>query len=84
MMAPGIDKGDGLLRLARHYGIHPDETMALGDAENDIEMLRAAAVGVAMANAPPQVRAAASFVTKRTNNEAGVAEAIRRFAFERS
>jgi hydroxymethylpyrimidine pyrophosphatase-like HAD family hydrolase len=58
--------------------------MALGDADNDVTMLRAAGIGVALANAPARVRASAHRVTDRTNNEAGVAEAIRRWALCRS
>lgn len=80
IMAPGVDKGTGLEALARHYGIAMDEILAVGDAENDVGMLRAAGFGVAVRNASPKVQAAARFVTDRTNNEAAVAEAVRRWA----
>ena len=79
IMAPGVDKGSALVDIARHYGTGLDETMGVGDAENDIELLRAAGWGVAMANSPPEVKAAAKAVTVRTNNEGGVAEAIDRW-----
>ena len=52
--------------------------MALGDADNDIGMLQAAGIGVAMGNAYPETQAAARWVT-RTNEEDGVAYAIERF-----
>ncbi len=80
IMAAGVDKGSVLPLIAEHYGVPTDEMMAVGDAENDIGMLRAAGLGVAMANSSPEVRAAADVVTERTNNQSGAAEAIRRWA----
>lgn len=76
--APGADKGTALRELCRRLGIAPEETIAFGDGTNDISMLRAAGIGVAMANAPDEVKAAADYVTD-TNNNAGVAQAIRKF-----
>lgn len=67
-----INKGQGLLDTCRALGISAEETVAFGDAENDIPMLRAAGVGVAMGNAGPEVKAAANSVTQ-TNNEDGIA-----------
>ena len=78
--APGVDKGAILGPVASQFGVSIEEVMALGDADNDITMLRAAGLGVALANAPERVRAEADRVTDRTNNEAGAAEAIRRWA----
>jgi Cof subfamily protein (haloacid dehalogenase superfamily) len=80
IMAPGVDKGTALPALAEHFGISTEEILAIGDADNDTGMLRRAGVGVAMANATPGARQAAAAVTERSNNEGGVAEAIRRFA----
>lgn len=54
-------------------------TIAVGDAENDISMIETAALGVAMANAEPEVKAIADYVTTRTNNEDGVSEVIGKF-----
>ena len=62
--------------LADHLGIAREETMAFGDGENDISMLKAAGIGIAMGNASDQVKAAADEVTL-TNEQAGVAAAIR-------
>ena len=76
--APGANKGDALLQLAEYLGIKQEETMAFGDGENDITMLRMAGIGVAMGNAESSVKAAADYVTI-TNNDAGVAAAIRKF-----
>ncbi|QKS71014.1 HAD family phosphatase [Paenalkalicoccus suaedae] len=68
-------KGIGLTTLAHYVGVDMEETMAIGDNENDISMLRAAKVGVAMANADASIQAHANWVTK-TNHEDGVAFAI--------
>jgi hypothetical protein len=78
-MAPGVDKGRALATIARHYGVGTDEILALGDADNDIGLLEAAGIGVAVANAREHVRAAARHVTEATNNEGAVAEAVRRW-----
>ena len=77
--APGINKGEGLLALAEHLGIAPGETMAIGDNSNDVPMIRAAGLGVAVANASEEARAAAGYVCDDDNNAGGVAEAIERF-----
>ena len=69
------NKGDALAKLAAHLGCGMENTMALGDGLNDLSMVRAAGIGVAMANAYPTVRDAADFVTA-TNDEDGVAIAI--------
>ncbi len=78
--AEGADKGGALLRLAGLLHIEREETMAFGDGENDISMIAMAGIGVAMENGVDQVRAAADHVTG-TNEEAGVAAAIRKFVF---
>ena len=77
--APGINKGAGLLALAERLGIAPEETMAIGDNSNDVPMLRAAGLGVAVANASAEALAAADYVCEADNNAGGVAEAIERF-----
>ena len=77
--APGINKGAGLLALAEHLGIAADETMAIGDNSNDVPMIGAAGLGVAVANASDEARAAAGYVCEADNNAGGVAEAIERF-----
>lgn len=76
--AAGADKGGALFRLAKLLGIRQEETMAFGDGENDISMLRMAGFGVAMENAEEHVKAVANHITV-TNNEAGVAVALRKF-----
>ena len=60
------------------YEINPEEIMALGDANNDIEMLQFAGLGVAMGNSSQHVKNLADYVTD-SNEENGVATAIARF-----
>ncbi len=69
-------KGAALLRLAESLGMPAKETMAMGDSENDLDMIRKAGCGVAMGNAAPEVKAVSDYVTK-TNEEDGVAFALR-------
>ena len=70
-----INKGDGLESICRLLGIEAAQTIAFGDSENDIPMLKAAGLGIAMQNADAQVRAAADRVTL-SNNENGIAVAL--------
>jgi Cof subfamily protein (haloacid dehalogenase superfamily) len=78
VFAPGISKGSALIRLADDLGVPLAETLAIGDGVNDISMLRAAGLGVAMGHAAPHVRAAADLVTT-TNEDDGAARAIERY-----
>ncbi|MFB9279751.1 Cof-type HAD-IIB family hydrolase [Cohnella cellulosilytica] len=71
-------KGHALRYLAAHYGIPIEETIAMGDAMNDHEMVEAAGLGVAMANAVPALKAVADYVTL-SNNEEGVKHVIEKF-----
>lgn len=70
-----ITKENAMARLAKMLGVDLSETVAVGDDLVDIGMLRAAGLGVAMANAHPAVKAAADFVTL-SNDEGGVAHVI--------
>ena len=71
-------KGNSLKRFAEHLGYTLENCMALGDGTNDLSMIEAAGLGVAMSNAHPLVLAAADHVTA-SNDEDGVAKAIRDF-----
>ena len=74
----GIDKGRGLERLLAEMGETPDHLIACGDAPNDIPMLCYAALGVAMGNAQPAVKAAADIICG-TNEEDGVAQIVEKY-----
>lgn len=75
---PSASKAAALAHVAAHYGVDMSEVMAIGDAANDIGMLQAAGVGVAMDNATAHVKAVADWVAP-SNNDHGVRAALRRF-----
>lgn len=68
-------KGTSLNVLIDSLGIHMSEVAAIGDNFNDLDMLRLAGLGIAMGNAPSNVKAEANMVTT-TNDDLGVAKAI--------
>ena len=72
-----INKGEGLKSVCRLLGIDRSHVIAFGDSENDIPMLKAAGLGIAMQNADKEVQSAADLVTL-SNNENGIAAALRR------
>ncbi len=74
----GVNKGTGLIGLAEHLGITREATICVGDADNDLPMLRAAGLAVAMGNANAHARAAADVIVA-DNDHDGCAEAIRRY-----
>ena len=76
ILPKGVSKGSVLLRLADLLGISRSRTVAVGDNNNDLSMLQAAALGVAVANATSQAKAAADLVLESTNEEDAVAELI--------
>ncbi|MGE5417546.1 MAG: Cof-type HAD-IIB family hydrolase [Acidobacteriota bacterium] len=71
-------KGRALEKVSEHFGFHRQEVLAIGDSYNDIEMLDWAGIGVAVANAHPEVKAHADYITL-SNDDHGVAEALRHF-----
>ena len=71
-------KGEAMRRLAEALGFGLESCMAFGDGLNDLTMVRDAGLGVAMANAAPEVLAAAKYTTL-SNDDDGVAAAIERF-----
>jgi Cof subfamily protein (haloacid dehalogenase superfamily) len=83
ILPPGADKGSALERLCARLGLSLAGAMAVGDAMNDLGMVRSAGFGCAPANAIPEVRAAARYVSTLTNEEDAVADLIERVAFPR-
>lgn len=71
----GISKATALENLCRMFSLDPQKTVAVGDYDNDIEMLGAARLGIAVANASPAARAAADLVTV-ANTEHAIARII--------
>ena len=72
------DKGEALLDLCSRLGIAREETMAIGDGNNDLGLMRAAGFSVAMGNSDEDVKEAADYVTD-DNEHDGVAAAIRKY-----
>ena len=81
IMPLGVDKGQGVRDFARSMGIPLEETMTLGDEENDIPMLTAAGYGVAMGNGSRLAKAAARYLTD-TNENCGFAKAVEVYALQ--
>jgi Cof subfamily protein (haloacid dehalogenase superfamily) len=75
ILPKGIHKGVALQKLAEHLGISPEKTVAVGDYNNDIGMLRFAKCGVAVANATAATKAAADYITV-SNEEHAIAKVI--------
>ena len=75
----GADKGDGVRFLADYLNIPIENTVAVGDEGNDIPMIKAAGVGVCMVNGFSKVKTIADYVTKKDNNNGGIAEVIDKF-----
>ncbi|WP_299087208.1 Cof-type HAD-IIB family hydrolase [uncultured Metabacillus sp.] len=74
----GVSKAGSITRLAAQLGVPLSKVAAIGDNYNDMKLLKAAGLGIAMGNAPEKVKSAADVITD-TNGEAGVAKAIRKF-----
>ena len=74
------NKGEAVKYLAKYYGIPIEKTVAMGDNLNDLSMIKAAGLGVAVANATEKLKQAADFVSV-SNNEGAVAQIIEKFGF---
>ena len=75
LIIPGRHKANGLRMLQEIWGIEDSEVVTFGDGGNDVEMLKQARFGFAMANAMPAAKQAASYSTV-SNNEEGVLKII--------
>ncbi|PSR89329.1 Phosphatase [Actinidia chinensis var. chinensis] len=80
IVPPGTSKGSGVKMLLDHLGVNAKEVMAIGDGENDVEMLELASFGIALSNGSDKAKAVAD-VIGASNDEDGVADAIYRYAF---
>lgn len=74
----GIDKSKGIAVLAKRWQLTMDEVMCFGDGRNDVKMLKACGIGIAMGNGCDAVKAAADFVTKRIEDD-GIAFALQQY-----
>lgn len=73
--AAGVSKGTALLKTAEFLGADPSQTIAFGDSGNDLDIIKAAGIGIAMGNGTEEIKAAADMVTL-SNNENGIAAAL--------
>lgn len=72
------DKGKGIRAIARHKGFDPTRTIAFGDGGNDLSMILQAGTGVAMANATPELKQHADYITTSVDDD-GILNALRHF-----
>lgn len=80
VLAKGVSKCTAMRKLQQYYGVEARQIAAFGDYYVDLEMLKHAGLGVAMGNAPEEVKAAAAMVTA-SNDEEGVYIALKRLKF---
>lgn len=73
------DKGSGLKYISGFLNVPMENTVAAGDERNDIPMIRAAHIGVAVKNAHKDLREAADYVTEHDNEHGAIAEIIEKF-----
>jgi hypothetical protein len=78
ILDPAVNKGEALAFVAARHGVALEATLAVGDAWNDVPLLDAAAVGVAMGSGPPELLQRADHVVADVAHD-GVAEAIERY-----
>jgi hypothetical protein len=76
------NKGEALKFIANYYGIPMEQTVAVGDNLNDLSMILAAGVGVAVSNAAQPLKSMADYVTKLTNDDGAIAEVIEKFGYK--
>jgi len=77
----GVSKGNAFKKYAEMLNIKREETIAFGDSENDISMIKYAGIGIAMENGEDDVKAAADMITA-SNNNSGVAKALKKIFSE--
>ena len=67
--------------LCKHFNIPIENSVAAGDEENDLTMIKEAGIGVAMKNASDKPKAIADYITTNDNDHDGIAEIIYKFIF---
>lgn len=76
---PLSTKGFAVRFMCEHFDIPIEASVAAGDEENDISMIEAAGLGIAMCNGTANTKAAADYITENDNNHSGISEIIYRF-----
>ncbi|MDD3986103.1 MAG: HAD hydrolase family protein, partial [Methanobacterium sp.] len=75
---PSINKGTSLIKVAADIGVKPQQILAIGDSENDLEFLSIAGTKIAVSNADKELKNIADYVTKQAHGN-GVKEAIEKY-----
>lgn len=78
IISKGASKGNAVLFLAKMWGISPDEIMAVGDQDNDIELLKVAGIKIAMGNGTEGLKAIADYIAPSVEDD-GLVDAIEKF-----
>lgn len=78
LQAPGINKGTALVALAQDMGLAPADFLAIGDSLNDVQMLKTAGIGITVANAHPETKAAAQYIAGKGYGD-GFVEAVEKY-----
>lgn len=71
-----VSKGSSIYTLCEMLGVSADNSYAAGDERNDVSMIEAAGVGIAMKNAVEEAKAVADYITENDNDHDGIAEII--------
>lgn len=74
VVAKGIQKAHGLKRVIENFNLNSEDIIAFGDEHNDVDMLKFAGWGVAMANGTDQLKSVADAITEKPNTEDGLAD----------
>ena len=75
ILPKGASKGRALCKMAELFGIDQSKTIAIGDYDNDVSMIKAARLGVAVSNAAVEAKAVADYVGV-SNNESAIADVV--------
>ncbi len=81
LMNKQSNKGNGMEALTAHLGLSPEQIICVGDAANDVEMIKYAGLGVAMENATDEVKAHANYITA-SNDQDGVAHVFEKYVLK--
>ena len=79
IMTQNISKWGGLQEMMKLLNISPEQVIAAGDYNNDLPMIRGAGIGIAVANALPEVKAEADYVTENDCDHDAVAEIVEKY-----
>ncbi len=79
LQAPGVNKGTALVALAQTMGLAPADFLAIGDSLNDVQMLKTAGIGITVANAHPDAKAAAEYIAGKEYGD-GFVEAVEKYS----